>query len=246
MRCTQPRKVTSKLDRRSRRASCRLAVRIGLLPLAACAALLPRLAPAQQWLLTPEIELAAHYVENPRLQEEDGADTDSTDNIAGGLVDAGLALRRNTQTSSFLLRPAVAVYRYPDDPEEDSEAYFLDLDAGSEGQRSGWRFRGNYRQQQVFRGETTASDVDDFIEDDVQTGSGRTFERRQRDLWRVGPGFTMELTELTSLELDLNYLDVTYDTEEAGEAVDYNDTRVDAAIVRALSPYNQLAFGVFA
>lgn len=218
---------------------------VGLLPFAMLAVLLPRTSAAQQWLATPEIEIAAQHIDNPRLEEDEGGDED-TEKITGGLVDAALAFRRLTETSSFVLRPAVAVYRYPDDPDEDSESYFLDLDANSEGRRSSWRLRGNYRQQDVFRGETTPSDIDDFIEDDVQTGSGRTFVRRQRDLWRIQPGFTMEFTELTSVEIDLSYLDVSYDTEEVGSAVDYNDTRIDAALVRALSPYNRIELGVFA
>lgn len=228
----------------------------GIRPLAAVLVLLglasldPRTSAAQQWLVTPEVELGAQYIDNPRLREDEG----DTKSITGGLLDAGLALRRNTETSSFLLRPSVAIFRYTDDSDEepldasdeDSEAYFLDFDANGEGRRSSWRLRGNYRQQQVFRGETTPADFDDFIEDEVQTGTGRTFVRRQRDLWRIQPGFTMDFTQLTSLAIDVSYLDVSYDQEELGEAIDYNNTRLDAALVRNLSQYNQLELGVFA
>jgi hypothetical protein len=205
----------------------------------------PGIAAAQQWLVTPEIEVAAQYLDNPHLREDGEEGAIDAVSIKGGLVDAALALRRNAPTSSFLLRPAVAVYRY-DDKDEDSEGYFLDLDTNGEGRRSAWRLRGNYRQEQVYRSETTSSEFDDLLPDDVQTGTGRTFVRRQRDLWRVQPGFTMNFTEVTSLALDFTYHDVTYDVEEAGEAVDYNNTRIDAAIQRALSPYNMLELGVFA
>jgi hypothetical protein len=207
------------------------------------------MASAQQWLVTPEIEVAAQYLDNPRLREdgeEPPAGAEDQDSITGGLVDAALAFRRNAPTSSFLLRPAVAVYRYADDSDEDSEAYFLDLDANGEGRRSAWRLRGNYRQEQVYRSETTPAEFDDLLPDDVQTGTGRTLARRQRDLWRIQPGFTMNFTEVTSLDLDLTYHDVTYDLEEQGEAVDYNNTRLDAALRRALSPYNSVELGVFA
>lgn len=230
---TSPKSAAGRMIRRSAAAV--------LLPLTTLLVLMPVTSGAQQWLVTPEIEIAAQHVENPRLEEEE-----ETKSITGGLVDMGLALQRNSPTSSFVLRPAVTVYRYPDDPDEDSEAYFLDFDAGREGQRSSWRIRGNYHQQQVFHGETTTSDVDDFIEDDVQTGTGRTFDRRQRDLWRVAPGLTVEFTELTSLEVDLTYLDVSYDQQELGEAVDYRDMRIDTALVRALSQYNRIEFAVFA
>ena len=206
--------------------------------------LLPTPSPAQQWLFTPEIEIGAHHVDNPRLAEDI-----ETDAITGGLLDAGLALRRNTQTSSVLLRPRAAIFRYADAPEEDSESFFLDFNAQTESQRNTWRVDGNYRQQQVFRGETTSADFDDVdagIDDEVQTGTGRTFTRRQRDLFRLSPGVTLELTQLTSLRFDLSYLDVRYDQEELGEAVDYNDSRAEAAVVRTLSQHSEISAGVFA
>ena len=217
------------------------------LALAGLAAMLPRPAAAQQWLFTPEVELGAHHVDNPRLAEQE-----ETDAITGGLVDAGLAMRRNTQTSSVLLRPRVAIHRYTDAPDEDSEAYFLDFNAETETERSNWGVQANYRQQQVFRGETTPADfgegdIDDGvgIDDDVQTGTGRTFERRQRDLWRINPGASFELTEVTALRLDLSYLDVQYDQEQVGEATDYNNSRVEAGVAHALTPHSEISGFLF-
>jgi hypothetical protein len=231
-------KTANKAHSHSRRAAfaCALA--------AACLfVLVPKPSPAQQWLFTPEIEIGAHHVDNPRLAEEA-----ETDPITGGLLDAGLALRRNTQTSSVLLRPRAAIFRYTDAPEEDSESFFLDFNAQTESQRNTWRIDGNYRQEQVFRGETTSADFDDVdagIDDEVQTGTGRTFTRRQRDLFRLSPGVTLELTQLTSLQVDLSYLDVQYDQQELGEAVDYNDSRIEAALVRTLSRHSEISAGVF-
>lgn len=205
--------------------------------------LLPRPAAAQQWLFTPQIEIGAHHVDNPRLAEQE-----ETDAITGGLVDAGLAMRRNTQTSSVLLRPRVAINRYADAADEDSEGYFLDFNAQTETERSNWDIRANYRQQQVFRGETTPAgfeegDIEDGVglDDDVQTGTGRTFERRQRDLWRINPGVSFELTEVTSLRMDLSYLDVQYDQEQVGEATDYNNSRVEAGIAHELTPHSEIS-----
>lgn len=213
------------------------------LAMLALAVLLPQPSAAQQWLFTPEIEIGAHHVDNPRLTED--AETRA---ITGGLLDAGLAFRRNTETSHVLLRPRVAIFRYSDAPDEDSEAYFLNFSADTETQTSIWRIDADYRQQQVFRGETTSADFDEDVglDDDVQTGTGRTFTRRQRDLWQLNPGVTFELTEVTSLDLDLSYLDVQYDVDELGEATDYNNSRAEAAIRHALSRHSEISGALFA
>jgi hypothetical protein len=205
--------------------------------------LLPCSAVAQQWVVTPEVEIGAQHVDNPRLVE-----TGETEDQTGGLLDLGVGFRRNTQTSTLLFRPTAAIFRYSGDSDLDSERYSADFNATNRGQRSDWRFRGNYNQQQVFRGETTSADIDDDpgLDDSDQTGTGRTTERRQRDMWRFRPGFTFDFTERTGFKIDANYLDVRYDTQEDGEAVDYTNGRVDAAIVRALTPDSDLEFGVFA
>ncbi|HEX2139961.1 MAG TPA: hypothetical protein VHG33_09635, partial [Woeseiaceae bacterium] len=239
MSCRERHQTTNNAHTQTRRAAFAFA-----LASASLFVLLPAPSSAQQWLFTPEIEIGAHHVDNPRLAEET-----ETDAITGGLLDAGLAIRRNTQTSSMLLRPRAAIFRYTDAPEEDSEAFFLDFDAQTERQRSTWRINGNYRQQQVFRGETTSADFDDVdvgIDDEVQTGTGRTFTRRQRDLFHLNPGVTLEFDQLTSLRVDLSYLDVRYDQDELGEAVDYNDSRIEAAVVRSLSRHSEISAGIFA
>jgi opacity protein-like surface antigen len=205
--------------------------------------ILPSAADAQQWVINPEVEIGVQHVDNPRLVENG-----ETENLTGGLLDLAAAFRRNTQTSSLLFRPSAALFRYSGDSDLDSERYSADFNATSRGQRSDWRFLGNYNQQQVFRGERTLADIDEDpgLDDSDQTGTGRTSERRQRDMWRLRPGVTFDFTERTGVKVDVTYIDVRYDTEEDGEAVDYRNGRVDAAIVRALTPDSDLQFGVFA
>lgn len=200
-------------------------------------------ASAQQWLFVPEIEIGAEHVDNPRLNEGNVA----TDAITGGVLGVAAEMRRNTEISSILIRPAANIFRYSGDSDEDSESYFLDFEATRQGQRSDWGFTANYSQQQVLRGETTSSEIDepDVIDDD-QTGTGRTFERRERDLLRLRPRVSFDITERTALSLTFNYLDNQYDAQEVGEAVNYTNSRVDASIVRALTEDSSLAFGVFA
>ena len=231
----------TKVETRHRAERLRFAV--AAVSLVAGIAALPSETMAQQWLFTPVVEIGVQHIDNPRLIEGDV----DTDNITGGMVDVAAEMRRNTQISSILFRPAAAIYRYSGDSDEDSESYFMDFDANRTGQRSQWRFTANFSQQQVFRGETTSSEIDDpGVDDSDQTGTGRTFERRERDLWRVRPGATFNFTERTALKLDFNYLNAQYDTQEVGEAVDYWNGRADASIVRALTPDSDLEFGVFA
>ena len=236
----QPGQTASKENLACRVATVRRALAVfTALPLSLL--IQPSVTHAQQWVLLPEIEVGAQYIDNPRLRE-----VDPVEDITGGLLNVAAALRRNTETSSLLIRPSAAIYRYSGDNNEDSEGYFFDVNGEKLGQRSTWFFKGNYRQQQVFRGETTSSEIDDVgIGDSVQTGTGRTFERRQQDMWRLGPGFTFEFTERTALKVELNYLDVQYDVQEVDEAVDYTNGRADISLVRTLSEGSILEFGVF-
>lgn len=236
----QPCQATANTKRRDWAGTLRLSVAPALLTAGFLGA--PPDALAQQWVMTPVIEIGLQHIDNPRLQE-----TDDTENITGGLLDVAGELRRNTQTSSVLFRPGVAIYRYSGDSDEDSEGYFLDFDAENNGQRSNWRFAANLGREEVLRGETTSSEIDDVgVDDSVQTGTGRTFVRRERDQLRARPGFTFEFTERTALEMDVNYINTQYDTQEIGEAVDYTNSRVDAAIVRSLTPDSTVQLGVFA
>lgn len=237
---SQPSQTTSRESLACRVATASRAMAV-IIALPMSLLVLPSVTHAQQWVLLPEIEVGAQYIDNPRLRENG-----PVEDITGGLLDVAAAFHRNTETSSILIRPSAAVYRYSGDSNEDSEAYFFDFNGEKLGQRSTWFFKGNYRQQQVFRGETTSSEIDDVgIDDSVQTGTGRTFERRQRDMWRLGPGFTFEFTERTALKVELNYLDVQYDVQEADEAIDYTNGRADVSIVRTLSEGTILEFGVF-
>lgn len=222
-------------------ATCRsrLAFACWLMPLLLAGA---SAAQAQQWFFSPEIGIGVQYVDNPRLEE-----TGDTDSITGGVVNIGAAFHRNTQTSSMVIRPSIELERYSSGRNEDSDAYFLDFDGEKEGQRSNWRLRGNFRRQQVLRGETTSPEIDDIgVDDDLQTGTGQTFFRRERDMLRLSPGFTFDFTERTSVSANVNFLGVRYDTEAVGEAVDYTNVRADTAIGRALTPDSSVEFGVFA
>ena len=204
--------------------------------------LVPQAVQAQQWIITPVIEIGAQHVDNPRLVEGDG----ETDDITGGLLDVAAEFRRNTEISSVLFRPSAEMYRYSGDSDEDSESFFVDFDANRQGQRSTWRFRANFSQQEVFRGEITDAEFDDIgVDDDVQTGTGRTQVRRERDLWRIRPGVTFDFTERTGLRFDVNYITASYDTQAVGEAIDYQNIRADASIVRALTPDSRFEFGIF-
>ena len=232
-----------------RRLGCPMRIRISLwntrvwilsvVPLSGILATPP--AAAQQWHVAPELEVGAQHVQNPRLDE-----TDDSSTIDGGILNLAVALRRNTQTSSMLVRPRVEVERYSGDSNEDSEAYYIDFNGERRWQRSEWRLRGNYRQQQVLRGEGTDPEIDEEgIGDEDVTGTGRVLVRRQRDMWRLYPGASLNLTQRTALRIDLNYLNVQYDNQTIGEAIDYTSGVATAALVRRLTPDSNVQFSIF-
>lgn len=105
---------------------------------------LPHVALAQKWVLSPLVEISALHIDNPRLKEND-----ATENITGGLLIVGGELQRKPETSRVLIGPTAVVYRYSGNNNENSESLLLNFDAENNGQRSNWRLRGNFRQQEV-------------------------------------------------------------------------------------------------
>lgn len=229
--------AASQTDQIGQASYCRLA-------LAACLSLtlvLSESAKGQDWNASPLFELGMVYDDNPRLEDDEAARDQY-----GGLLDIGLQLQRRTQTSLVQISPRANIRSYPDDSDLDSEDFYLDVLGSSTGQRSEWSIGADIRQEQVLRSETPVSDPDDPRLDDDVTNTVSVRERRQREKLRIQPAVSFDLTERSSLKFDLNYIDVSFDNQELGNAVDFSTSNADLSIARDIGQNSSVEFGVFA
>lgn len=199
-------------------------------------------AEAAERTVAPDIRIVGHVDDNARLRE---GDTDLIE-IAGGFLDLGALVRWQTPTSDVQLRPRLTTSWYPGDEEEETDDYFVDFAARNSGLRTQWILRANYAREDVIRGGSVPVDFADPDLDVPEDGeTGRIDEWRRRTLWRVAPSMSYELSERTDIGLGLGYRDVSYSPQLAGEALDYNDTRVESFLNYDLSPTSRFLTTVY-
>jgi hypothetical protein len=192
--------------------------------------------------VAPDIRIVGHSDDNARLREGDTG----LIKIAGGFVDLGALVRWRTPTSEVQLRPRLTSSWYPGDEEEESDDYFLDFAGRSSGARTQWTLGANYAKQNVIRGGSVPVEFEDpdlDVPDDGETG--RIDEWRRRTLWRIAPGMSYELSERSDIGLGLGYRDVSYSPQLPGEAIDYNDARLDTFHAYDLSPNSRFLTTVY-
>jgi hypothetical protein len=200
----------------------------------------PRSATAAEWSLGPEAKLSGRYEDNARLSE-DGDE----DEIWGGALDLALVGERRTDRTSLSFRPRLYFDRY-DDSDEDSDDQYLDVFFKSKGQRSRFDFRGNLSNEQVRRGEDSSVGFEESELDETDDStSGRINRRRDRLRWRVRPEYTFSLNQRTRIGAGGQYIDVDYNNEAPGEALDYTDATGELFFERDLSEKNRLRVTAF-
>lgn len=196
---------------------------------------------AAQWIVHPEIEVGTDYNDNPLLVE-DGTE----ESIFGGELNILAEFERRTELSEVVIGPRVELSRYSDDDDLDSTDLFLDLSAVRRSQTSTWSLDANISDQQVLRGEIESPEFDDTGVDDAQTGTGNILRNQDRTLLRINPEFSHTINQRATWILGASYLDIGYDPQLLGTAVDYDEGRIDTAFAYQLSSINKIRFSLFA
>jgi hypothetical protein len=208
--------------------------------IATTALLLAPLANAAELSLQPDARIGGAYNDNSRLNE-----TGNENEITGGFLDLRVIGQRRTQTSFISIRPRLYFDRW-DDSDEDSDDQYFDVFGMTRGQRGELRFTGNASNQQVRRGEDANTEfAESELDDDDKSTSGRIDRRRDRLRWRVKPEYAFAITERTRIGLGFEYIDVDYNNEQPGEALDYTDSTVAAFVERDPSERSRIRLTVF-
>ena len=207
--------------------------------MALIAAALPESTQAQEWRIEPIVKFGVEYDDNATLRVR----TDEEVGLEGLLLDLRADIYYASATTSFFLQPRALLRSYPDEPDFDSDDYFL---------RSLFRYRGqvntigyfaSFEQQSIRTAERLFSDLeiddpDEITDDD----SGRVFISGTRDRWRVAPYWDYKLSEISSVGARFDYSNVQYEGVFAGILSDYTDMRLSLNYRRKISNVNTALF----
>ena len=181
------------------------------------------------------------------------ANPDTEQDTMGYIADLEGTWYRATPTSEIRLRPRLRFQEYPDADEAETSEQFFDMLAWHRWtERSSWNFTGDYSRRDALNAEFAEAEFDPLDPDNLEGedpgvgGDGQvvvTDDTRTRV--RVVPGFRHDFTELTGLDLRAAYETVRYDSETRTDRSDIDDIRIEANIVRRVSPRTELVIGPY-
>jgi len=204
-----------------------------LLAFAVLMVVTPQLVQAQEWRFEPIVRVGGEIDDNARLDSR----TDREVKLEGFLVDLKANISYSSEKTSFFMNPSVLLRNYPDEPDYDSDDYFLDSRLTHQLQSSTIGFRARFDQQSVRTGERTISDLeiddpDDITDDD--SGRGRLLFG-DRSKWQISPFWDYQLSDISTIGVNLQYSDVQYEDVFANLLADYTDARLNLNYRRKFS-----------
>ena len=203
-----------------------------LLSLLVSVVAVPQFALAQDWRFEPVVRVGGEYDDNATLDIR----TDTEVNLEGFLVDLRADVTYSSATTSFFFQPRALIRNYPDEPDFDSDDYFLRSRFSHEGQSSTIGFRASFDQQAVRTAERAISDLDiDDPEEITDDDSGRILLFGDRSKWRISPFWDYRLSNISTIGADIDYFDVRYEDVLAGILTDYTDARLNLNYRRTFS-----------
>lgn len=198
------------------------------------------------WRFDPILRLAWDYDDNATLAWR----TDEEESINGAIGEASLEVRNVGENSTFMVRPMLRSRKYDGNLNRDADDQFLDLQAAWRGVRNQFRLNGVYAREAVRTAELADADLDTDIDPDEipDDETGRVTSRERRSRMRIIPRWSLQLSDVSSLETDLIYLDVDYSQQDPGVQTlfDYTDTRLRMTYSRSFSTATAGRLSVFA
>jgi hypothetical protein len=193
----------------------------------------PQLAQAQEWRFEPIVRVGGETDDNARLDSR----TDREVKLEGFLVDLKANISYSSAKTSFIMNPSVLLRNYPDEPDYDSDDYFLDSRLTHELRSSTIGFRARFDQQSVRTGERANSDLEIDDPDDITNDdSGRgPLLLGYRSKWRISPFWDYRLSNISTIGVQLDYYDVQYEDVFANLLSDYTDARLNLNYRRKFS-----------
>jgi hypothetical protein len=189
-----------------RRPMLRAGVRSALMAVASLGG--AQVAHSSNWDFNPRVELSGVFNDNYRLAQ-DSADKVRAD---GAMLDASLGMRLLTQTSEISLMPRVTTSYFPNDTSDDSTNGYLDIKGNHKLQKGDYGVVAQYANEEVIFSELLPANFPGIdLGQVVGSESGRVTALNRRELERLAPTMTYDITQRYHLHLDAEYLHASYD-----------------------------------
>ena len=190
-------------------------------------------AQAQAWRFDPIIQAGYEVDDNATLSIR----TDEEVRIAGLQGDVSAKIDYLTDTTTFSATPRLRIRQY-DESDFDSNDEFLRLNFMHRARSNTFGVRAFYDNENVRTAEL--ADIDPGVDDpdDIPLDdTGRIGIQGDRTRLRMKPYWSYRFTRLTSMRVQLEYTEVSYDDELliGSSLVDYQDSRANVAINHGFS-----------
>lgn len=175
-------------------------------------------ASAADFRFEPRVEVGGIYNDNYRLNSV------TEDSVKGALADVSMRMRSVTPTSDFSLTPRIRATYFPDDREDDDTNEYLGLDYTHTAQT--WRFgmQGLYSREDLQTSEQPEADAapDSDLGGGVGVESGTVRVKNHRDLVRLAPTVSFDLTPTKAIEAGLEYFTANYSQSAVDSNTDFD------------------------
>lgn len=198
-------------------------------------------ASAATWEWAPRVEGGYKYDDNFRLNLP-GDEID----VSGIEADARLTLRTIDPRTTIEVTPRIRATYFPEESDVDSTDYFLRglFQDATPRRRVGASV--DLSDDNVIRSELPDTQFEGDLGDPQGVDSGRTIERNRRELIRVAPYFSYDLTQRYRMELEARYVDARFDREVSGAFQDFTDIGGSAGLGFQMSQRSRLTFRALA
>ncbi len=183
------------------------------------------------WEVAPRIGAAYLYSDNYHL-ELPGGELD----VSGAQADVSVTFSTVDPRTTVEVTPRVRATYFPDESDEDSNDYFFDMVLHDETPRRRMGIAGSFSQEDVVRSEFPGTEIEGDLGDPEDLDSGRIIERSRRDLIRIAPYFSYDMSQRYTLDLDAHYVDASFDRRAVGFQEDFREVGASLGLGIRVSP----------
>ena len=190
-----------------------------------------------EWHLDPILRIGWDFDDNATLAVR----TDEEEEISGYIGEASVGFAYDSDKGDFSLRPMARSRRYSSNLDRDADDQFMYLNTGYDGQSNTLRISADYSREEVRTAELADAELDaDIDPDDIANDeSGRIGISQRRERFRVRPRWAYRMSDVSTLEADVNFLTVDYVERQAvTNLFDYTTTRLRLSYRRQFSERN--------